>query len=53
LLRQAVQLDNWHFLKASHLRTLAEDEEPSLEHFAPFLGLDPDAEIVGEQLPLF
>jgi hypothetical protein len=53
LLRQAVQLDNWHFLKANHLRTLVEDEEASLEHFAPFLGLDPDAEILGEQLPLF
>jgi hypothetical protein len=53
LLRQAVQLDNWHFLKANHLRTLAEDEEASLERFAPFLGLDPDAEILGEQLPLF
>jgi hypothetical protein len=52
LLRQAVHLDNWHFLKANHLRTLVGEDEPSLDRFAPFLGLDPDVEILGEQLPL-
>ena len=52
LLRQAVHLDNWHFLKANHLEALVSEEEPSLERFAPFLGLDPDVEILGEQLPL-
>ncbi|MDQ3870897.1 MAG: hypothetical protein M3301_04680 [Chloroflexota bacterium] len=53
LLRQAVQLDNWHFLKQNHLRTLVAGEEASLENLAPYLGLDPDVEILGEQLSLF
>jgi hypothetical protein len=53
LLRQAVQLDNWHFLKQNHLSALVAEEEASLERLAPYLGLDPDVEILGEQLSLF
>ena len=53
LLRQAVQLDNWHFLKHNHVRRLVAEDEASLEQLAPYLGLDPDVEILGEQLSLF
>ena len=54
LLRRALQLDNWHIIKANHLRTLVSSaEEANLERLAPFLGLDPDVELLGEQIPLF
>jgi hypothetical protein len=42
-------------LKWNHLLTYAArgGAEPSLADLEPFLGLDPVAETVGEQLPLF
>ncbi|HEV8516254.1 MAG TPA: hypothetical protein VGQ47_01285 [Candidatus Limnocylindrales bacterium] len=53
IFRQALDEDNWHLLKADHLRTLVASEGSDLERLAPYLGLDPDIELQGEQLPLF
>lgn len=53
LLRAALEEGNWHILKANHLRTIASREGADLGRFEPFLGLDPDIERQGEQLPLF
>ena len=53
LLRSVLEQDNWHILKANHLRTIVEREGADLERFGPFLGLDPEIERQGEQLPLF
>ena len=53
LLRAALEEGNWHILKANHLRTIAAREGADLGRFEPFLGLDPDIERQGEQLPLF
>jgi hypothetical protein len=53
LLRTALERDNWHFLKSDHLRTLVEREGADLDRLAPFLGLDPEVETEGEQMPLF
>jgi hypothetical protein len=53
LLRAAMADGNWHILKSNHLRTLFAQEEASLEHLAPMLGLDPDAERGAEQLAFF
>ena len=53
VLRARLEQDNWHILKAEHLRLLAAREQPSLDDLAPLLGLDPPIERLGEQLPLF
>ena len=53
LLRRALERDNWHILKADHLRALVAQEGADLERLAPYLGLDPEVERGGEQLPLF
>jgi hypothetical protein len=53
ILRAAMAVDNWHILKAHHLRAFAELEAPTLEALEPYLGLDPIVERGGEQLPLF
>lgn len=53
ILRAAMAVDNWHVLKAHHLREFAELEAPTLEALEPYLGLDPIVERGGEQLPLF
>jgi hypothetical protein len=53
LLRRALERDNWHILKADHLRSLIAQEGADLERLAPYLGLDPEIERGGEQLPLF
>ena len=53
LLRRALERDNWHILKADHLRSLVAQEGADLERLAPYLGLDPEIERGGEQLPLF
>ncbi len=53
ILRAALTVDNWHFLKAHHLRAFAELEAPTLDGLEPYLGLDPIVERGGEQLPLF
>ena len=55
LLRKAFADGNWHILKWNHLLSFAArtDPEPSLADLEPYLGLDPAAETMGEQLPLF
>jgi hypothetical protein len=53
LLRARMEEDNWHILKADHLRRLHAREEADLESLGPMLGLDPEIEKQGEQLALF
>jgi hypothetical protein len=53
LLRRALDEQNWHILKADHLRRLHAREEADLDQLAPVLGLDPEIEREAEQLPLF
>ena len=53
LLRRALDEQNWHILKADHLRRLHARDEAGLDQLAPVLGLDPEIEREAEQLPLF
>ncbi len=53
VIRERLELDNWHILKAEHLRTLMAAESPTLDDLGPLLGLDPAVESLGGQLPLF
>ena len=53
LLRERLDQDNWHIIKAEHLRRFVAREDPDLGDLAPLLGLDPPIERQGEQLPLF
>jgi hypothetical protein len=53
VLREAMDRGNWYILKSTHLRRLIEEEGADLERLRPLLGLDPDIETAGEQLPLF
>ena len=53
LLRQSIEAGNWHILKSSHLRALAARPTVALDDLAPFLGLDPEVERSGRQMPLF
>lgn len=53
LLRRRMEEDNWHILKSDHLRSLYAREKADLEDLGPLLGLDPEVEKQGEQLPLF
>jgi hypothetical protein len=53
LLRRAMEEGNWHILKWDHLRALAARESVTLSDLEPVLGLDPDIDRGGEQMPLF
>ncbi|MFI5253987.1 MAG: hypothetical protein ACHQ15_00805 [Candidatus Limnocylindrales bacterium] len=53
LARHALERDNWHILKADHLRDLVARDSADLADMAPYLGLDAEIERGGEQLPLF
>ena len=53
LLRRAMEDGNWHVMKWDHLRALASRDSVSLADLEPILGLDPEAERGGEQMPLF
>lgn len=53
VLRGAMEAGNWHILKSDHLRRLYAREEADLRDLEPMLGLDPEIERQGEQLPLF
>ena len=53
LLRAALASGNWHFLKWKYLRALVDREDADLDSLAPFLGLDPEVEQHGQQMPLF
>jgi hypothetical protein len=52
-LRSEVERQNWHFLKWSHLATLAARDGAHLDWLEPVLGLDPLIERGGEQLTMF
>jgi hypothetical protein len=53
LLRDAVERDNWHFIKWNHLRAYIGRDPLDLSDLEPYLGLDPIVERSGEQMPLF
>jgi hypothetical protein len=53
LLREAVERDNWHFIKWNHLHSYLAREPLDLADLEPYLGLDPIVERSGEQMPLF
>ncbi len=53
LLRRAMEDGNWHVMKWDHLRALAARDSMSLADLEPILGLDPEVERGGEQMPLF
>lgn len=53
VLREAMERGNWYILKSNHLRRLIEAEGADFERLRPLLGLDPEIETAGEQLPLF
>ena len=53
ILREALAEGNWHILKSNHLRAIVDREGADLARFEPYLGLDPEIERQGEQLPLF
>ncbi len=53
LLREAVERDNWHFIKWNHLHGFLGRDPLDLDGLEPYLGLDPIVERSGEQMPLF
>jgi hypothetical protein len=53
LLRAALDEGGWHILKWDHLRTFLAGDPPDLAQLEPLLGLDPQVERRGEQMPLF
>ena len=53
LLRNALDVSNWHIIKSAHLRTFLDRDPLELADLEPYLGLDPPIERTGEQMPLF
>jgi hypothetical protein len=53
LLRQSIDAGNWHIIKSTHVRTLAERDRVTLDDLEPLVGLDPVADRGAEQIPLF
>jgi hypothetical protein len=53
LLRAALDAGTWHIIKSPHLRTFLARDPLDLADLEPYLGLDPDIERSGEQMPLF
>jgi hypothetical protein len=53
LLRAALDAGTWHIVKSNHLRAFLGREPLDLEDLQPYLGLDPEVERTGEQMPLF
>ena len=53
LVRRALERDNWHLLKWSHLRAFAALDEPALDDLEPYLGLDAPIESGRLQMPMF
>ena len=53
LVRRALERDNWHLLKWSHLREFAALDEPALDDLEPYLGLDAPIESGRLQMPMF
>ncbi|MFL5679334.1 MAG: hypothetical protein ACJ77B_01890 [Chloroflexota bacterium] len=53
LLRAALEEGNWHVLKWDHLRAFLAREPLDIDDLEPYLGLDPEVEAAGRQMPLF
>ena len=53
LLRAALDTGTWHIIKSDHLRTFLARDPLDLADLEPYLGLDPEVERTGEQMPLF
>ena len=53
LLRTALDTGTWHIIKSDHLRTFLARDPLDLADLEPYLGLDPEVERTGEQMPLF
>ena len=53
LLREALDAGTWHIIKSVHLREFLARDPIDLADLEPYLGLDPEVERTGEQMPLF
>lgn len=53
LLRAALDAGTWHIIKSNHLRAFLARDPLDLADLEPYLGLDPQIERSGEQMPLF
>jgi hypothetical protein len=53
LIRAALDAGTWHIVKSNHLRAFLGRDPLDLEDLEPYLGLDPEVERTGEQMPLF
>ncbi|HEY8817720.1 MAG TPA: hypothetical protein VIM25_02730, partial [Candidatus Limnocylindrales bacterium] len=53
LLRAALDAGTWHIVKSNHLRAFLGRDPLDLADLEPYLGLDPEVERTGEQMPLF
>ena len=53
LLRAALDAGTWHIIKSDHLRAFLARDPLDLADLEPYLGLDPQIERSGQQMPLF
>ena len=53
LLRAALDAGTWHIVKSNQLRAFLGRDPLDLADLEPYLGLDPEVERRGEQMPLF
>jgi hypothetical protein len=53
LIRAALDAGTWHIVKSTHLRAFLVRDPLDLADLEPYLGLDPEVERTGEQMPLF
>ena len=53
LIRAALDAGTWHIVKSTHLRAFLARDPLDLADLEPYLGLDPEVERTGEQMPLF
>ncbi|MFO1541537.1 MAG: hypothetical protein ACKOTZ_14030 [Chloroflexota bacterium] len=53
LLRRRMEEDNWHILKSDHLLRLCAAADPHVADLSTLIGLDPEIERDGGQMPLF
>jgi hypothetical protein len=53
LLREAMERDNWHFIKWNHISAFLARDPLDLGDLEAYIGLDPLVERSGDQMPLF
>ena len=53
LLREAIARDNWHIIKWNHMSAFLARDPLDVGDLEPYVGLDPQVERSGEQMPLF